>query len=74
VDKKFIVTVILDDNTMDKNHYCFQVKFTEYMTDAALLAPLPLNNAKHIDPTATGPPTEPTPREQQKLLSREHEV
>lgn len=93
VGKKFIVTVILDDNTMNINHYCFQVKFTEHVTDGGLLAPLPLHNAKHLDPTAnssssstlpneimqhtfptTGPSTEPTPGEHQKLLSREHET
>lgn len=50
VGKDFIVTVVQDDNTFNSNHYHFQVKSTEYVTNAELLAPLPLHNVTHPDP------------------------
>lgn len=89
MDEKFIVTVTPDDNTLNSDHYQFQVKSTEHVANAELLAPLPLHNAEHIGSTAvsssvlpnettqhtlpaTGPPAEPAPGKNEKLLSKEH--
>lgn len=50
--KDFIVTVILDDNTLNSDHYMFQVKSTEHATNPELLAPLSLHSGAH--PGSTG--------------------
>lgn len=41
------MTVILDDNTLNSDHYMFQVKSIEHATNPELLAPLPLHNGAH---------------------------
>jgi hypothetical protein len=51
VGKDFIVREIPDDNTLNSDHYHFQVKSTKHVTNAELLAPLPLQHARHPGPT-----------------------
>lgn len=45
-----MVTVVLDDNTFNNDHYHFQVKSIEHVANAELLAPLSLHNDIHMDP------------------------